>query len=56
MALGTDVFLYASKTCYLCERMQQGKGQEGSTIKVLHLLFFGGFGWVFFFSFSLAPP
>lgn len=41
MALGTDVFLYASKTCYLCERMQQGKGQEGSTIKVLHLLFLG---------------
>ena len=45
MTLGTDVFLCASKTCRLCELVQQGKEQEGSTVKVLSLVFLG----VFFF-------
>lgn len=37
MTLGNDIFLCASKTCCLCELMQQGKDQEGSTVKVLGL-------------------
>lgn len=50
MTLGTDVFLCVSKTCRFCELMQQGKDQEGSTVKVLPGFAFLGCFWLFFFT------